>query len=903
MAIAGGTRFNHYEVVSQLGAGGMGDVYRARDSRLDREVAIKVLPASLAQDADRLRRFEQEARATSALNHPNILTVYDFGSHEGNPYLVMELLEGEELRAQLDNGVLPVRKTIEYAQQVAAGLAAAHEKGIVHRDLKPENLFVTKDGRVKILDFGLAKLKPPKLAGGVDSEAPTMKPLTNPGVVMGTVGYMSPEQVRGQETDHRSDIFSFGIILHEMLSGQRTFTGDSLVELMNAILKDEPPELGETNAKVSPQLEKIVRRCLEKKPERRFQSTSDLGFALEALAASGSAGVSPTSVKSDQLMPTGLPLHPTDETPALPGRWRERLSWIVAGLATLGMLAFGVAYVRRPALETETVRLSVMPPDKATFSDWPVISPDGRTLAFVARVGDKTQLWVRPLNSTTARPLTEASTWPFWSADGSFLAFFHEGKLKKIALAGGAAETLCEAGPSGGTWNREGVILISGSGSGIKRISANGGAIANVTTLDSSRGEIIHTRPVFLPDGRHFLFYSANKDREKSAVFLASLDGGETRQLWAADSNTVGVAVNPSAPDEGWLVFTRQGVLQAQSFDFSRHQLAGEPVRIPGQVWVDNNGTGRFSLATNGTLALLEGDDNRQFVWLDRTGKRLGTVGRQGLWVSNHLSPDEQRLVAGRRDPRTQTTDLYVLDLLRGTETRFTFDPANDSNPIWSPDGSHIVWQSSREGEIGSGLYQKAASGAGQDELLLRSAAQAQIPLDWAANGKFLLYLEASLQANLDLWILPMEGERKPYPWLSTPFNENGGRFAPDGKWIAYQSNESGRNEIYVQAFTPGAPASGGKVQLSTNGGAAPQWRRDGRELYYRSADGKLMAVDVTLGAEVKAGTPKELFSFGTFFNLEATGDGQRFLLTTSAADSTVPPFMVVLNWMGELKK
>ncbi|MEP7341594.1 MAG: protein kinase, partial [Acidobacteriota bacterium] len=521
MTIAAGTRLGVYEIIAPLGAGGMGEVYRARDERLGRDVAIKVLPASFANDADRLRRFEQEARATSALNHPNILTVYDFGSHDGNPYLVMELLEGEELRAQIEAGALAPRKAIECAQQVAAGLAAAHEKGIVHRDLKPENLFVTKDGRVKILDFGLAKLKPQKLAGGVDSEAPTMKPLTSPGVVMGTVGYMSPEQVRGQETDHRSDIFSFGIILHEMLSGQRTFAGDSLVELMNAILKDEPAELSETNAKISPQLDKIVRRCLEKKPERRFQSTSDLGFALEALATPSSSGVNRT--EAVQALDTAtIPKR---------GGWREKIAWIGLGIVSLLALALGVAYFRRPALEAETVRLSVTPPDKAAFSDWPMISPDGRTLAFVARVEDKPQpqLWVRPLNSTTARPLTEASTGPFWSADGRFLAFFHEGKLKKIALAGGAAETLCEANALGGTWNREGVILFSAGGRGIRRISANGGTVTDVTTVDGSRGETAHTRPVFLPDARHFLFYAVNKDREKAAVFLASLEGGETR--------------------------------------------------------------------------------------------------------------------------------------------------------------------------------------------------------------------------------------------------------------------------------------------------------------------------------------------------------------------------------------
>jgi serine/threonine protein kinase len=466
-------KLSHYRIVSKIGAGGMGEVYRALDVRLDREVALKVLPADFAKNADRLRRFEQEARATSALNHPNILTVYDIGTAStelgGAPFIVMELLEGEELRARLNDGALPVRKAIEYAQQVAAGLAAAHDKGITHRDLKPENLFITKDGRVKILDFGLAKLKPQKFGGGVDSEAPTLKPLTSPGVVMGTVGYMSPEQVLGQAADHRADIFSFGVILYEMLSGQRAFTGSSMVETMHAILKNEPPELSETNAKVSPALDRIVRRCLEKKPDLRFQTASDLGFALSTLTTPSSSGSNRTEA-APALATTAITPRSSN---------RERLAWIGFGVASLlALLAFGTAYFRRPTLEAEPMRLFVNPPEKATRFDWPMISPDGRTLAFVATVEGKTQLWIRPLNSTTAKPLVDLRldvAFPSWSPDGQFLSYYEERKLKKIALAGGAPVTLCDMEvQSRGTWNREGVIVFGAGPAGLKRISASG---------------------------------------------------------------------------------------------------------------------------------------------------------------------------------------------------------------------------------------------------------------------------------------------------------------------------------------------------------------------------------------------------------------------------------------------
>jgi eukaryotic-like serine/threonine-protein kinase len=490
-----------YEILSLLGAGGMGEVYRARDTRLNREVAIKVLPASFAQDSDRLRRFEQEARATSALNHPNILTVHDIGNHEGSLYLVSELLEGEVLRAQLNDVPLPARQAFEYAQQIMRGLSAAHEKGIVHRDLKPENLFVTKDGRVKILDFGLAKLRPPQ-PGVVDTGAPTQKRLTHPGVVMGTVGYMSPEQVRGQETDHRSDIFAFGVILYEMLSGQRAFRGASAVEVMNAILKEEPAELGETNAKISPQVEKLVRRCLEKKPERRFQTASDLGFALEASAAS--SGLSEIS---------GGGLATSAGSLAHSG-WRER-GWMIAAVAlALIALALGVAFFNRASSDAHAVRLAFVPPENLAFDngldDSVIVSPDGQKLAFTGRSADgKRQLWVRPIGATEAQALpdTEDAQNPFWSPDSRSIGFGARGKLKTIELAGGRPQTLCDATMfRGGSWSRDGVILFAPRPStGLFQIPATGGEPRQATSTGPAQGEGVHVYPRFLPDGRHFL--------------------------------------------------------------------------------------------------------------------------------------------------------------------------------------------------------------------------------------------------------------------------------------------------------------------------------------------------------------------------------------------------------------
>src|SRR5262245_39939236 len=710
MAIATGARFNHYEILSPLGAGGMGVVYRARDERLRRDVAIKVLPADFANAPDRLHRFEQEAHATSALNHPNILTIYDIGAQDGAPFIVSELLDGAELRAQLEQGALPARRALEYAQQITAGLAAAHEKGVVHRDLKPENLFVTKDGRVKILDFGLAKLKLAQ-AGAVESGAPTQKQLTDPGVVMGTVGYMSPEQVRGQETDHRSDIFAFGVILYEMLSGQRAFRGASAIEVMNAILKEEPPELGEMNTKISPQLEKLVRRCLEKQPERRFQTAYDLGFALEALGASSGSRLETPSASPSRLFS------------------QAGQAWAVA--AALLVLTLGLTwayFLRQPATDVRVFKTSILPPEKSSFGQI-AVAPDGRHLAFTAATGGKVQLWVRALDSTEARALAGAqgATFPFWSPDSRFIGFFADGRLKKIEYTGGTALTLCEVPttPLGGAWSRAGVILFAQTQAGLSRISETGGEVTEVTTRDRSRQEIFHRYPNFLPDGRHFLYSILSRQKETRGVYLGSLDGPLKRRL--LDDITpikyVVAILGDTASGDGWIVFGREGALLARPFDTSRLEFAGEPFPLSEKVGIDPGNVNyfTFSVSDDGVL-VFDPSANRwrnQYQWVDRRSQRFNPLDVAGYVSGPWLSPDKKHFIADRPDPQTNDIDLWLYDLSGAAAVRFTFNPAGDFCPVWSPDGSCIVWASNRDVVVY--LYQKSANLAGEGTLLWKS--------------------------------------------------------------------------------------------------------------------------------------------------------------------------------------
>src|SRR5262245_11238801 len=762
MTLAIGASLNHYEILSPLGAGGMGEVWRARDTRLDREVAIKILPASLTRDADRLRRFEREARATSVLNHPNILTVYDIGGHEGTPFIVAELLEGEELRKQLNIGALPARAAIDYAQQIASGLAAAHAKGVVHRDLKPENLFITTEGRIKILDFGLAKLKPQQF-NGADSQAPTQKKITDPGTVMGTIGYMSPEQVRGQEVDHRADIFSFGMILYEMLSGQRPFAGDSAADVMSAILKEEPPELTAANTRVPQGLERLIRRCLEKQPERRFHSAHDLGYALEALSTSSGARLETLAV------PTAVGM--SSATPLLAGREK----WWIGATAIAILMAVGFAwayFTSRPEADMRVMRFSILPPEKSSFEHI-AVSPDGRHLAFTAATGGKVQLWVRPLDSTEARPLagTLGATFPFWSPDSRFIGFFAEGWLKKIEVTGGPVQKLCETGvPYGGAWSNVGVILFRRISVGLAQISEKGGEVTQATTVDRSQQEIDHFYPTFLPDGRHFLYYIQSGQKETRGVYIGSLGGPLKRRLLDDITPIRYMAAVPgeTAGGSGWLVFKRDDALLARPFNARRLEFTVEPFSLSDKVGSDTifPTSSTFSVSDNGVLVFDPSlkRQRRQYRWVDRHGQRINSLDVAGGFYQPWLSPDEKRFIADRQDPLTGTQDLWLCDVSGGNPPqRFTIDPANDACPVWSPGGS-IVWASTRDGGI-LNLYQRAASRDGVETLLWKSDYN-KLPTDWSQDGRYIIYYQTDPKTKRDLWVLraPGIGKEEPRP-------------------------------------------------------------------------------------------------------------------------------------------
>jgi len=863
-----GQQIGSYKILSLLGVGGMGEVYRAKDTRLGREVAVKVLPSAFSAEPDRLSRFEQEARAAGRLNHPNILAIYDVGTYEGCPYIVSELLEGETLRARMKGTALSPRKAIEYALQIARGLAAAHEKGIVHRDLKPENVFLTKDGRVKVLDFGLAKLLP-KLNAAVDSDLSTLTLKTGPGTVMGTMGYMSPEQVRGEAADHRSDLFTFGAILYEMLSGQPAFQGKSAIESMSAILKEEPPELPKTNPNIPPSLEHIVRRCLEKTPEQRFQSASDLAFGLEEISDSTSAFVAPV---------VGQP------------RSRERLAWVVAIFLVLVALALAVLYFHPAPAEMAITRFIVPPPEKAAFVSQSIVvalSPNGRLLAFVATAEGKSFLWVRPLDSLSPRQLpgTEGAGAPFWSPDSRFIGFSAQGKLKKIEISGRPAVAVCDVDSDalgGGTWNRDGVILFSPMFSdALYRVSASGGTATHTTTLDPSRHELSHRWPQFLPDGRHFVYFAGGSRPENSGINLASLDSKETKRILNADSNVIYVP-------PGYLLFVREGTLLAQPFDAKRFEIMGDPLSVAEHV--RNRLCWSFSASQNNELAYESesGLMKSQLIWFDRGGKQLKSVGEPGEYWHLELSPDERRVVVEKVD--ANNNDIWIIDLLHGIPMRFTFGPDPDIQPTWSPDGSHIVYTSYQGG--GAQIYQRLSDGAGNPEVLIKEEATA---IDWSRDGRFILY-----ESKSGLSVLPLFGDHKPFPLLQT--GESEGRFSPNGRWMAYCSAESGKQEVYIQSF----PVSGAKWLISTNGGSNPRWRRDGKELFYLASDQKLMAVAVNGESAFQPGVPKALFQTRQVvcrYHYAVTADGQHFLVNTPLEEASTAPITVVLNWTGELKR
>ena len=890
-----GTKLGRYEIRSKIGEGGMGEVYQGRDTQLGRDVAVKVLPTTVSSDSDRLRRFEQEASAASALNHPNILVVHDIGTHDGTTYVVSELLEGETLRKRIGGTPMVQRRAIDYALQMAHGLAAAHEKGIVHRDLKPDNIFITSDGRVKLLDFGLAKLTQPD-GGQVRTDVPTRRVDTDPGVVMGTIGYMAPEQLKGRSVDQRSDIFSFGAILYEMLSGRRAFHGESAAETMSAILKEDPPELSDTNKSVSPGLERVVNHCLEKNPSERFQSARDLAFALGALPGSGT-----TSTQTATAI----------DLPYKRRRVREWLPWIVTAASLLvAVLAFGWSYFRRPSTneESNASRFTIELPPKAVIIGPPVVSPDGRRLVYRLNTEDgKELLWIRPLDSLDARPIagTEGATQPFWSPDSRSIGFFAASKVKKVDLAGGAPQTLCDAPTNAGaTWGPTGIIAFAhGPGDGIYRVAATGGSPIRVTQVNASLGELEHSWPQFLPDGHHFIYFARSAQPENSAIYVASIDEPSSRRLLQVHSSAAYAM-------PGYILYVRDTTLMAQPFDAEKRELTGEAVPIAEEVARNPvNGRAFFSVSDKGILSLRTGGVARnQLMWFDRTGKQLGVFTSPGNYSSPSLSPNENTVAVSRVDFQTLTgADIWLLDLGRGAQVRFTTDPANDSYPAWSPSGDRIAFVSTRGGV--TGLYVKPTTTEGPEVPLVTSV-ESKVNPAWSPDGRFILYSQINPITNVDLILLDVSGDRKTTPFLQTNFIEAQGRFSPDGHWVAYISNETGRFEVYVQGF----PTGSAKVAVSTGGGSQPQWRSDGRELYYYTPDRKLMAVEVTEeGSTFKIGTARPLFElkisgagidrgFPGIGYYTVTRDGKRFLVAGSPDNQDPQQLTVVLNWTADLR-
>jgi Tol biopolymer transport system component len=887
-----GSRIAHYEVLGVLGTGGMGQVYRARDTRLSRDVAIKMLQAEFSSDALRLTRFETEARTISALNHPHIVTLYDVGTSDGASYIAMELVEGENLRESIERGALPIRKLLQIAVQVADGLAKAHASGIVHRDLKPDNVMVTPDGFAKILDFGLARLTA-RDRGASPGEAPTSPPATEPGIVMGTVGYMSPEQAMGKSADFRADQFSFGVMLYEMASGRRAFSRATGPETLSAIIREDPEPVGSVNPQVPTPLRWIVERCLAKDPEERYASTRDLYRDLqmvrEHMSESGPAGVA---------------------APTRAARSRLRFwQFTAAGLALLAVALAAVFVAPGHGVGPErSVRASILPPEKTAFqfgdqAGPPAISPDGRVLAFIAR----NLLWVRPVGELSAHPLeeTDGASYPFWSPDSRLIAFFADGKLKKIDPAGGPPETLCNAGwGHGGTWGSDGTILFApGKNDVIYRVSSSGGAAAPATRLDPAHHQEGHRWPFFLPDGQHFL-YLVLAPASGNGLYLGSLDSGEQRLLIPASSNVAYAPLSTGA-SKGHLLFEREGNLMAQPFDARRLRINGGAVPIAEHVAYDALGpTAVFSSSQNGVLvfAANAGEPLSQLVWLDRAGKRVGTVGTTAAFFgAPRLSPDGRRAAITVFDPQTSTRDIWIQEVAQDVTTRLTFAPGGSNLPIWSPDGSRIAFVAGREGA--GVLHQKLLAG-GYDEELLFESHESTVPTDWSPDGRFIAFnVFKSPNAKWEQWILSVE-DRKARPFIQAAANARGGRFSPDGRWLAYSSSEFVRAEVYVQPY----PGPGGRWQISKAGGRHPRWRLDGKEIFYVSPDLKMMAVEVEAGSTFKTGPARLLFQMPATPtpagpSYDVSHDGQRFLVNALVTDPTPTPLTLVLNWTAEVKK
>ena len=858
----------HYRIGSKLGEGGMGAVYRATDTKLGREVAVKLLPESFARDPDRLTRFTREAQLLASLNHANIATIYGVEERA----LVMELVEGVTLAERIAQGPMSLEEALPAARQIAEAVEYAHERGVIHRDLKPANIKITPEGRIKVLDFGLAKA----FGAGAAVRDPELSPTitmsaTVAGVIMGTAAYMSPEQAKGKPVDRRADIWAFGVILVELLTGGRLYEGETVSETLAAVLLKEP-DLSRLPKATPAGIHSLIRRCLDRDPLRRLR---DIGEARVILEQPDSA-------------------HADSTTPA------RRWPWIAVALLA-GALA--LVFYFRPADEPRVIRFALVPPKDVSFDVFtsiPAISPDGRKVAVAATGGGKQAIWLRDVESLTGRwlPGTEGGSYPFWSPDSRSLAFFAGGALKKVEIAGELAVKICDVpGSAGGSWSPAGVIIFARRySSPIMRVPEEGGIPQPVTP--QIRGSMAGQRfPSFLPDGRHFLYFSLENEIDKSGIYLAALDSDERRLLLPIRSNAV--YAHP-----GYLLYSRDGTLMAQPFDARHTRITGPAVAIADGIDSpqDSARQGAFSVSNNGVMVYSAGSEigPTRLTWFDRSGAPKGTLGPAVAMQWPAISRDGKAVVVDQQDPGTGSQDLWLYDFSRALPFRFTFDSALSRYAVWSPNGSHIAFVSNRDGFFK--IYRKAVNGSSPPEIL--HTTPPAWPDDWSNDGR-LLIIEVPSSANngsRDLWVLPLTGDRKAFPYLQTKASERWGRLSPDGRWLAYSSDETGRVEVYVTTF----PNPGGKWQVSTDGGDVPVWGRDGKNLFFLAPDRKMMAVDVNGGERFAAGAIKPLFDTHIVSGPQArfdVGPDGRFLVPVQSQQTAGTPLTAVINWNVGIKK